>query len=110
MVRKTEVIARLVDDLDGGPAAESVKFAFDGVSYEIDLSKRNAKALRSDMTKWVEHARKVRPAAGRGRTARSAGRPTSEAPAIRAWAAEQGIAVPTRGRLPKTVVEQYRSA
>src|SRR5262249_55610348 len=39
MARKVEV--RLVDDLDQTPAAETVLFALDGVSYEIDLSAKH---------------------------------------------------------------------
>ena len=35
MAQITEV--RLLDDLDGGEAAESVAFSLDGKSYEIDL-------------------------------------------------------------------------
>src|SRR5688572_2174992 len=37
-----EVIEKLVDDLDGGDAAETVTFALVGTSYEIDVSKKNA--------------------------------------------------------------------
>jgi hypothetical protein len=32
----------LVDDLDGGEAAESVSFSLDGKTYEIDLSEKHA--------------------------------------------------------------------
>ncbi len=34
----------LIDDLDGGKAAETITFGLDGASYEIDLSKKNATA------------------------------------------------------------------
>ena len=40
MAKRTVVV--LEDDLDGGPADETVTFALDGVSYEIDLSSSNA--------------------------------------------------------------------
>ena len=40
MAHQTSVT--LVDDLDGGKAAETVVFGLDGASYEIDLSKKNA--------------------------------------------------------------------
>ena len=33
-----QIIHKLVDDLDGGDAEETVKFALDGIQYEIDLS------------------------------------------------------------------------
>ena len=36
MATKTTVV--LEDDLDGGPADETVRFGLDGVEYEIDLT------------------------------------------------------------------------
>ena len=36
----------LDDDLDGGPAAETVKFDLDGTAYTIDLSQANAAVFR----------------------------------------------------------------
>ena len=41
-----EVTERLIDDLDGGAAVETVTFALDGANYELDLSKKNAGAFR----------------------------------------------------------------
>ena len=46
MARKVEV--QLIDDLDGSKAEESIKFALDGINYEIDLSKKNATKLPHD--------------------------------------------------------------
>jgi hypothetical protein len=110
VARKVETIEHVLDDLDGTAASETIAFAVEGVSYQIDLSKRNAKALRTDFGKWVAHARKVR-ATGSGRSSRrspaSKGNPSS---AIRAWATAQGIAVSTRGRIPSSVIEQYNKA
>ena len=40
MTRRTTI--ETVDDLDGGLADERVTFAFDGVTYELDLSAANA--------------------------------------------------------------------
>jgi hypothetical protein len=56
-----QMTSRLVDDLDGGKAAETVSFALDGVSYEIDLSARNAKALRRAFGEFTTAARQVKP-------------------------------------------------
>jgi hypothetical protein len=52
----------LIDDLDGGKAAETVSFSLDGCRYEIDLSARNAKALRKVLGPFTEAARHVGPA------------------------------------------------
>jgi hypothetical protein len=104
----TKVTVALEDDLDGGPADETVRFAFDGMDYEIDLSKKSAKAFRKQFALFVEHARKV----GRGQR-RQPGRIQSNrrrSGDIRAWAKEQGIAVNERGRIPASVVSQYETA
>ena len=44
MAQKTQVI--LVDDIDNGPATQTVTFGIDGVTYEIDLNDEHAAALR----------------------------------------------------------------
>ena len=102
----TKVTVELEDDLDGGPADETLRFGLGGSEYEIDLNKKNAKALRKQLAPFVEHARK----AGRGQPRRSARTRSSRSRSsgIRAWAKEQGIAL--RGRIPAGVVEQYEAA
>jgi hypothetical protein len=98
----------LEDDLDGGPADETVRFGLDGVDYEIDLSKHHARAFRRELASFLIHARKT----GRGpqrRPARSSsGRQRSGE--IRAWAKDAGIQVSDRGRIPASVVAQYQAA
>jgi hypothetical protein len=102
------VTVELEDDIDGGPADETVRFGLDGTEYEIDLRKTNASKFRRQMAPYLEHARK----AGRGQRRRpartSAGRERSGD--IRAWAKDQGIPVSERGRIPASVVEQYEAA
>jgi nucleoid-associated protein Lsr2 len=53
-----EVIEKLIDDLEGGDAAETVTFGLDGVSYEIDLSRKNAAALRKALERYITAARR----------------------------------------------------
>src|SRR5690349_1951295 len=55
----TQTTVTLVDDLDGSEAVESVAFALDGVSYEIDLSEDNAEKLRDALAGYVAGARRV---------------------------------------------------
>jgi hypothetical protein len=104
----TKVTVALEDDLDGGPADETVRFGIGGSEYEIDLNKKNARTFRKQLAPFIEHARK----AGRGQRRRS-GRTSSSrqhSGAVRAWAKDQGIPVSERGRIPASVVEQYESA
>ena len=104
MARKTIVV--LQDDLDGGPADETLHFGIGGLEYEIDLSEKNAARLRKQLAPFVEHARKAGRAPRRvARTAASRRRSRD----IRAWAREQGIPLSERGRIPASVVEQYEA-
>src|SRR5882757_7681702 len=98
MAQKVTVV--LEDDLTGGPAEQTVRFAFDGTDYEIDLNAKNAAAFGKQLAPYIEHARRS------GRTA--AGRQHSGD--IRAWAKEHGLAVSERGRIPASVAEQYHAA
>lgn len=65
------VIVKLTDDLDGSGAEETVSFGIDGKNFEIDLSKRNATALRKVLQPYVERARHAGRGPARGRQARS---------------------------------------
>src|SRR5690606_25872605 len=82
----------LIDDIDGGEAAETVSFSLDGVSYEIDLSAEHASELRESFARWVGHARRVSGRAARGRRGGGGGgrTPSGESAAIREWARENG--------------------
>ncbi len=57
----TKIAVALEDDLDGGPADETVRFAIGGSEYEIDLSKKNARKFRKRLAPFTEHARKAGP-------------------------------------------------
>lgn len=103
-----KVTVALEDDLTGGPAKETVRFSFEGTDYEIDLNTKNAAAFHKQIAPYIEHASKT----GRAQS-RRAGRSTANrqhSGDIRAWAKEHGLAVSERGRIPASVVEQYRAA
>ena len=108
MAQKVQVI--LVDDIDGGPAEETLSFSLDGVSYEIDLSSANAAKLRESFAPYVGTARRVggRSSAGRGRSRRGSG--DNRTAQIREWARSNGHKVNERGRIPATVIEAYEKA
>jgi hypothetical protein len=104
----TKITVVLEDDIEGGPAEETLRFGLDGREYEIDLNSRNAAAFRQQIAPFIEHARRagsrqlqrpVRTTASRERSAD-----------IRAWAKDNGIAVSERGRIPASVIQQYEAA
>lgn len=111
MAQKVQVI--LVDDLDGGEAEETVSFALDGVSYEIDLSAGNAAQLRDSLGGWIGHARRVGGRAAGGRRAASSPRGRSgsrDLTAVRSWARDNGFQVSDRGRVSSEVLTAYDAA
>jgi hypothetical protein len=119
----------LVDDFDGSPAAETVSFALDGTTYELDLSADNAAELRETLGEWIAGARRIREArSARGsRTGRTKSRSSSngrrekyDRTAVREWAATDDgkkalkgaklKAPAARGRISAAVVDLYANA
>lgn len=105
--------------LDGGG---TVRFGVDGASFEIDLTRGNAETLRSVFAPFVEAARPVaaepaHPSSEETTRARpetfvtrlgTDGRKSPELlGAIRSWARRNGHDVPSRGRIPATIVAAY---
>jgi hypothetical protein len=108
VAQRTEIV--FTDDLDGGPADETVRFGIDGTQYEIDLSKTHADQLRSALQPFVASARRVT-AAGSKRPARPAARRGGPSPSdVRAWARSEGIEVKDKGRVPAELVVKFQAA
>ena len=97
-----KVTVALEDDLTGGPADETVRFALEGTDYEIDLSAKNAATFHKQLAFYVQHARKAGRAQPRQSARTAANRQRSGD--IRAWAKEHGLVVSERGRIPAGVV------
>ena len=108
MAQRVNIV--LVDDLDGGDATETVSFAIDGTTYEIDLSDKNASKLRDALAPYLGHARKV---SGGRRGPRKAAASASLGPSprlVRDWARSNGYEVSDRGRVPADVIAAYEAA
>ena len=119
MAQRTVVL--LEDDIDGGEAAETIAFGFDGTTYEIDLNENNAAHMRDTFAPFVGAARRSgrstngtrasRPAPQRTRGNNDTQPPTDvDTKAVRAWAEANDVKVSTRGRVSAAVLEQYRAA
>jgi hypothetical protein len=93
-----------------------VSFALDDPSYEIDLSKKNAVALRRGLDLYISAARRqggARPT-GRRRGAKATGNGAKpkrdfDLAQLREWAGANGVAVPSRGRITQAVVDEYKA-
>ncbi|WP_243061677.1 Lsr2 family protein [Humibacter sp. RRB41] len=114
MAKKTTVV--LVDDIDGieieNGKGETVFFALDGISYEIDLTDANASALRAAVQRYVDAGRRTargtRPGLATGRTARTSSK--EDLGAAREWLRAKGHKVSDRGRIPAVLLEEYRAS
>lgn len=113
MARKVQVI--LEDDLDGtelGTNGETVTFGLDGTTYEIDLSDKNAAALRDAFGMYVQHARKAG-RVGSGHTTRrgttgGSSHGSGETKQARAWLIEHGfLSADSRGRISQDNWDRY---
>jgi len=111
---------QLIDDIDGGEAAETVSFALDGSLFEIDLSEKNANRFRDVLAPYTAAGTRVGRTGviTRGRMAPAARPAASSTPAganrdrnaeIRAWAAEKGIEISDRGRIKQEIVDQWEA-
>jgi nucleoid-associated protein Lsr2 len=118
----TKTVITLQDDLDGSEAEESIEFALDGVTFEIDLSAENAELLRSALTPWIDAARRT---GGRRQLGKASATPMrrraalpekptlgrTERAAIQKFAEANGYAVPAeRGRIAAALVEEWENA
>ena len=108
-----KVVTELTDDTNGKPADETVTFGLDGREYEIDLTTKNAAALRKAFDVYVKHGRRIagrrsRSAGGGAGSSRSSG--AIDTKAVRQWASENGYEVSSRGRIPANVIEAFRVA
>ena len=96
----TRIITLLTDDLDGTEAEETVRFSLDGKQYEIDLSARNAQAMREALHPYKTAAR-------RAATQRTAAPAQAD---VRRWAKAKGMNVSSHGRVSDELISQYKDA
>jgi len=106
MAQRVNIV--LEDDIDHSVADETVTFALDGKSFEIDLSSANADRLRAALEEFRAVARPLggRVAVKPARKRSASGNATD----IRAWAVAQGLAVSARGRVPAEIRAAYEAA
>ncbi|MBX4170305.1 Lsr2 family protein [Rhodococcus sp. DMU2021] len=112
-LRKT---VEYLDDIDQTTITEgkgeTIRFAVNGVSYEIDLNNKNAKEFHRKLDYYIAHATQItdhKPKAPR--TARvKVKRDPSQTKAIREWAIAHGYNVATRGRISADVKAAFHSA
>jgi hypothetical protein len=99
----------VTDDIDGSEDAETVSFGLNGVTYEVDLGKKNRARLEKALAPFIEAGRRV-PRGGRRRGASRSGGPSADRADVRAWARTAGLKVSQRGRISSDIMRQYEAA
>jgi len=94
----------LVDDIDGNEAVESVRLGSNGQWRQLELSEKILAALSKAIDRFWDAGRPVSSSNG----SRSRATRARDPKAIRAWAQANGIAVPSRGRIPVTLRRKTR--
>ena len=105
-----KISVELTDDTNGKPADETVKFGLDGREFEIDLTSKNAAALRKAFDTYVQHGRRISGRRPRGASPKAAASNGTDTRAVREWAMTNGYDISARGRIPSQVVEAYKAA
>ncbi|MEH3034084.1 MAG: Lsr2 family protein [Aeromicrobium erythreum] len=107
MAKKT--VEKFYSDLSGeeiDSTSPTVAFVFDGVGYEVDLTASERRAFEDAVKPYIAIGRRV----GSRQRVASSGSSGPDAKVVRAWAQEQGLDVPSRGRVPASVLEAYAAA
>lgn len=132
-----QLVTEWRDDVEGGDADETIQFAFDGVTYEIDVNTANATKMREQLRYWAEKGRRTggRAKPGTAAAPKAKAKDTQPQPAVsttpdmgpagggeeyfpadpvdttavREWARQRGIEVKAHGRLSKTVLQAYQA-
>jgi len=102
-------VTKIIDDIDGTDATDTLEFSWGGDNYTIDLSDENADEFRRLMARYVPFATKVRhevkPLGKRTIPMRT----TAELNDIRAWAREAGFEVSSVGRIREEIITAYEN-
>jgi hypothetical protein len=105
------VVVQLTDDLSGAdiPAGrgETVTFSLDGRSFEIDLTTKNATALRKALRPYIDAGR---PTNGSSRRPVVRTRVAADTRTVKQWARANGYQVRDRGRIPNAVMAAFDAA
>lgn len=108
-----KIITQLVSDLSDrelkNGEGETMSFALDGTTYELDLSNQEANDFRGIFQDYIASGRRVGKATSKRVSAKAggAGRSKSELSDMRAWLREKGYEVNDRGRISQAFQDLY---
>lgn len=113
-----QTITKILDDLTGEEADETVSYALDGNLYEIDLTAANAAKLREFLATYMDASTRVGRVGQQAQIRSFRGASSYQKPvsvrgtrevnqAIREWATGNGYELADRGRIPQHIQDAY---
>lgn len=105
MARKT--IERMIDDIDGSEAQANVRFEIDGQNWSIDLNAKHENEIRTKLGPFLDAARRVRSEPSRHSGPVRVVADKARNTAIRQWALDAGVQLPSRGRIAGAVQDAF---
>jgi hypothetical protein len=106
----SRTITVLTDDLTGKELdgdGRTITFSYKSKDYTLDLSQANLEKFEKALEPYLKAAHKI--SGGRGsRSSRASA--DLDPKAVRAWAQSNGVELSARGRVPASVVQQYKAA
>ncbi|ATN91072.1 DNA bridging protein [Mycobacterium phage Murica] len=106
----TEIIHRLIDDLDGSEAEKTHFIRLNDDVVEIDLSTENGKELAELLAPYFDKGRRPKRAGIPKPAPKAPKRDPEQLQAMRDWANNNGWNVSPKGRIPIEVEEAYTEA
>ena len=101
----------LPHDDDNFEARETIEFAFDGTSYQLDTCAEHSEQVQNQIQELISYARKTSERSRRTTIGTGPNRSKSEElAAIRSWARKKGYTVSDRGRISAEIREAYDKA
>lgn len=101
----TKIITKVIcDKCEAEASNQSLPLSFRGKSYEVDLCDKHANELENAVKNILDVARRAK---GQRRSNGGAKGKGLDVIDVRTWAEKQGITVPSRGRIPGFVLEEY---
>jgi len=108
-VKDMAKVTKIIDDIDGTDATDTLEFSWGGDNYTIDLSDENADEFRRLMARYVPFATKVRHEVKTFGKRTIPMRTTAELNEIRAWARKAGFEVSSVGRIREEIITAYEN-
>jgi hypothetical protein len=110
------IVRTTIDDLDGSVEdVETIHFYVWGEWHQIDLSRKNAESFADVLLPYIKVSRPSSQLQARAKTTTAGGSPAAprdreKSADVREWAKDHGYKIPSRGRIPQSVVDAYNRA